>query len=48
MLASADTKEEVIELLKRDTYFTSGVWDWERVQIWPVRFFIFVTGGGKW
>lgn len=36
MLASAESKEEVLEALKRDIYCTSGVWDWDRVQIHPV------------
>lgn len=37
MLALAESKEEVFEALKRDIYSTSGVWDWEKVQIHPVR-----------
>ena len=36
MLASADTEAEVVEQLKQDTYFKSGVWDWDKVQILPV------------
>jgi len=37
MIALAETKEEVIEAIKRDIYYTSGVWDLSKVQIWPFR-----------
>ena len=37
LLAYAETKEEVVEALKKDVYSTSGVWDWSKVQIWPFR-----------
>jgi hypothetical protein len=37
MLAYAETKEEVIESLKNDIYSKEGVWDWDKVQIWPFR-----------
>ncbi|KAA6414427.1 MAG: hypothetical protein FRX48_01176 [Lasallia pustulata] len=33
MLAVAESKEEVLEVLKKDIYCTSGVWDWGKVQI---------------
>lgn len=36
MLALAESKEEVLEALKKDIYCTSGVWDWDKVQIHPV------------
>ena len=36
MLASADTEAEVVEQLKRDEYFKSGIWNWSKVQILPV------------
>lgn len=36
MLALAESKEEVLQALKRDIYCTSGVWDWDKVQIHPV------------
>ena len=36
MLALAQSKDEVIQALKQDIYYESGVWDWERVQIHPV------------
>lgn len=37
MIAHAATKEEVIERLKKDIYTTSGVWDWDKVQIYPFK-----------
>ena len=36
MLAVAESKEEVVRQLKEDIYFKSGVWDWDRVQVYPV------------
>jgi len=33
MLARADTKEEVMEHVKKDVYFTNGVWDESKVSI---------------
>ena len=36
MLAQAESKEAVLEVLKEDTYYKSGVWDWDKVQIYPV------------
>jgi len=48
MLASAETREEVVEQLRRDTYFTSGVWDWEKVVIYPVSGFVLFSGVGEW
>lgn len=39
MLAVAETKEEVLEALKKDVYYTNKVWDWEKIQIWPVSFY---------
>ena len=32
MLAQADTKEEVLETIRRDVYSTSGVWDESKVS----------------
>lgn len=37
LIAYAETKEEVIEILKKDIYTTSGVWDLSKMQIWPFR-----------
>lgn len=36
MMACAESKEEVLAALKEDVYSTSGVWDWEKVRIYPV------------
>ena len=36
MLAVAESKKEVLEVLKKDVYCTSGVWDWDKVQIHAV------------
>lgn len=36
MLAVAESKEEVLNALQEDIYSSSGVWDWENVQIYPV------------
>jgi hypothetical protein len=37
LVAVAATKEEVLERLSKDIYTTSGVWDIEKVQIWPFK-----------
>ena len=37
MIALANTKEEILDVLNRDVYAQEGVWDLERVQIWPFR-----------
>ncbi|TQV95337.1 hypothetical protein V2A60_009630 [Cordyceps javanica] len=34
-VALAESKEEVLEQLKDDIYVTSGVWDLEKIQIFP-------------
>lgn len=51
MLALAETREEVVEQLRGDAYFRGGVWDWERVVIYPVsgEWFVWWWGrtGGK-
>ncbi len=36
MLAMAESKEEVLQALKEDIYSKSGVWDWDKFQIYPV------------
>lgn len=38
MLALAESKEEVLEKLKQDTYWKSGVWDESKVSIVYVHF----------
>lgn len=45
MLATAESREEVLEELKRDVYFKEGVWDRDRVEIMPVS--LSVLFGGK-
>ena len=35
MIARASSKEEVIEELKKDVYTTAGIWDWEKVCVFP-------------
>jgi uncharacterized protein len=37
LIAVAETKEEVLDRLRSDVYTTSGVWDVDKVQIWPFR-----------
>ncbi|KAB8211385.1 hypothetical protein BDV34DRAFT_209046 [Aspergillus parasiticus] len=32
---TADNEEEVHRIIEKDVYATSGVWDLEKVQIWP-------------
>jgi len=45
MLATAHSKEEVLEVLRQDIYTREGVWDLERVQVIPVRQPSFFVGG---
>ncbi|OAA50901.1 Dimeric alpha-beta barrel [Beauveria brongniartii RCEF 3172] len=35
IVAEAESKEAVLELLKDDVYVTSGVWDLEKAQVFP-------------
>jgi uncharacterized protein len=37
LIVVASTKEEVMELLAGDIYTRSGVWDLDKVQVWPFR-----------
>jgi hypothetical protein len=37
MLALAESREEVLEKLKKDIYSEREVWDWSKVQIHPFR-----------
>ncbi|RDL37813.1 Uncharacterized protein BP5553_05246 [Venustampulla echinocandica] len=37
MIASASSKEEVMEALKKDIYAQSGVWDLNKIQIYPFK-----------
>ncbi|KAI1819089.1 hypothetical protein F4861DRAFT_544274 [Xylaria intraflava] len=34
----AESKEEILERLRGDIYATSGVWDLDKIQIWPAKF----------
>lgn len=36
MLATAGSRDEVLEVLQRDIYAREGVWDLEKVEIIPV------------
>lgn len=38
LVCVASSKEEILELLSKDIYTTSGVWDLDNVQIWPAKF----------
>lgn len=40
LLACADSKEEVLKALREDVYYRCGVWDWEKVQLYPVCIYI--------
>ncbi|KAM0715359.1 hypothetical protein Q7P37_008857 [Cladosporium fusiforme] len=37
LMCVADTEEEVLERVKKDVYYTSDVWDKEKVQIFPFK-----------
>lgn len=37
MLMYAETREEVVDILKSDIYARSGVWDMDKMQIWPFK-----------
>ncbi len=49
MLAHAATREEVLEIMKSDVY-AAEVWDFERMQIFPVCFCVWFAflGGRHW
>ncbi|RWA05843.1 hypothetical protein EKO27_g9267 [Xylaria grammica] len=36
LVCVASSKEEILERLSKDIYATSGVWDLDNAQIWPV------------
>ncbi|KAI0536324.1 hypothetical protein GGR58DRAFT_398225 [Xylaria digitata] len=38
LVCVASSKEEILELLRKDIYATSGVWDLDNAQIWPAKF----------
>ncbi|KFA63873.1 hypothetical protein S40285_04459 [Stachybotrys chlorohalonatus IBT 40285] len=37
LVCVAESKEEIVEQLKKDVYATSGVWDVDQAQIWPLK-----------
>ncbi|KAJ9642446.1 hypothetical protein H2199_004827 [Coniosporium tulheliwenetii] len=37
MIAVGESREEVVEMLKKDVYTREGVWDWDKVQMWPFK-----------
>ncbi|KAI8946582.1 hypothetical protein F4801DRAFT_583244 [Xylaria longipes] len=38
LVCVASSKEEIFEVLRKDIYATTGVWDLDNVQIWPAKF----------
>lgn len=54
LVVTASSREEIIEMLKKDVYAESGVWDVEKVSLFsvsakplPRSFVPFVSGGGR-
>ncbi|KAL3424441.1 hypothetical protein PVAG01_03722 [Phlyctema vagabunda] len=37
LVAVAANREEVLEIIKRDTYTKEGIWDMSKVQIYPFK-----------
>ncbi|KLU89976.1 hypothetical protein MAPG_08943 [Magnaporthiopsis poae ATCC 64411] len=37
LVLDATSKEEIMEMLKADIYTKEGVWDLEKVQMWPLK-----------
>lgn len=37
LVLDAASKEEIMEMLKADVYAKEGVWDLEKVQMWPFK-----------
>ncbi|KAF2155576.1 hypothetical protein K461DRAFT_290595 [Myriangium duriaei CBS 260.36] len=37
LMVQAETREEVVQILEKDIYATSGVWDVENAQILPFK-----------
>ncbi|KAH0358622.1 hypothetical protein KCU89_g19500, partial [Aureobasidium melanogenum] len=37
MMAVASSKEEVLEKIKKDVYAGQGVWDMDKIQIFPFK-----------
>ncbi|KAI0442432.1 hypothetical protein F4803DRAFT_551157 [Xylaria telfairii] len=38
LVCVASSKEEILDVLKKDIYATSGVWDLDNAQIWAAKF----------
>lgn len=49
LMCVADTKEEVLERVKKDVYYTSDVWDKEKVSaaLWWSRSELLLDHGGR-
>ncbi|MDI1487280.1 MAG: hypothetical protein OHK93_006549 [Ramalina farinacea] len=37
LIACAKSSDEVKERLQKDVHFEHGIWDWDKLQIYPVR-----------
>lgn len=37
LMIVAESRQAVIDLIKDDVYVKSGVWDLEKVMIWPTK-----------
>ncbi|KAI6251675.1 hypothetical protein MCOR07_008742 [Pyricularia oryzae] len=37
LVAVASSREEIMEVLKADPYAKEGVWDLDKVQMWPFK-----------
>lgn len=37
LVVRARTKEEVLERLRRDLFYVHGVWEWDRLMMWPCK-----------
>ncbi|KAH9900116.1 hypothetical protein F4778DRAFT_782233 [Xylariomycetidae sp. FL2044] len=40
LIVSAESREAVVDLINKDIYAASGVWDVENAQIWPSKFVV--------
>lgn len=40
MVYTGESAEDVRQIIKNDIYATSGVWDIEKVQIYPVSWYL--------
>lgn len=37
LMAVAESRQAVMDMIKDDVYVKSGVWDLEKVMIWPAK-----------